>query len=266
MPVPYISITDFTDCRQTKAMLTAMSQVYAEKPLSHRLGIGVMMSHKTLRDLPTRYGKVFPTKDKITDIFMSHPLALNTLHFADYESHSWHKTAMDFEETVFWGEPHMQALQLDMIWPDHEVVRDFKRIYPHISVILQINTRAFEEVEEQPEKLLKKLKLYGSALDYVLLDKSMGQGKPLSLPFLQPFLDKLSEQRPDLGLVVAGGLGPETIETIIPLIKKYPQLSIDAQGRLRPSGSIMDPIDWQMAQKYLERAIRLFQLFQLTST
>ena len=260
MPVPYISITDFTDRQQTETMLAVMGRAYAETPPSHRLGVGVMMSHKTLRGLPTRYDKVFPAKDKISDIFLSHPLAFNTLHFADYESHSWRETASDFEEVVLWGGPQMQALQLDMIWPDHELVRDFKRIYPHLKIILQIGTFAFSAIEERPDKLLEKLKLYDSALDYILLDRSMGQGRLLSPPFLEPFLDKLSEQRPDLGLVVAGGLGPETIELISLLIKKYLRLSIDAQSRLRPSGSMIDPIDWQMSQDYLKKAVRLFQL------
>ncbi|MFA6594239.1 MAG: hypothetical protein WCT16_03175 [Candidatus Buchananbacteria bacterium] len=250
MPVPYISITGFTNRQQAEAMSIVIERAGAETPLPHHLGVGVMTSHKLLRGLPTRYAEVFPKKSDISKIFIPHPLAFNTLHFADYEAYSWDETTRDFEEALFWGEPYMQALQLDMIWPDYEVVSNFKRIYPRISIILQIGAYAFKEVEEQPDKLLERLKLYGSALDYVLLDKSMGQGKLMSVQFLEPFLDKLSEQRPDLGLVVAGGLGPETIGVIESLIKKYPKLSIDAQGRL---------LDWQMAKSYLEQAIHLFQ-------
>jgi hypothetical protein len=62
-----------------------------------------------------------------------------------------------------------------------------------------------------------------------------------------------------MGLVVAGGLGPDSIDMVKPLVKVFPDISIDAQGKLRPSGSALDPIDWDMAGTYLARALELLK-------
>jgi hypothetical protein len=42
-----------------------------------------------------------------------------------------------------------------------------------------------------------------------------------------------------------------------PLVSEFPDLSIDAEGCLRPSRNIMDPIDWKFAETYLAKAIKM---------
>ena len=44
-----------------------------------------------------------------------------------------------------------------------------------------------------------------------------------------------------------------------PLVKMFPDLSIDAQGKLRSSGNALDPIDWGMAETYLVKALELMK-------
>jgi len=75
---------------------------------------------------------------------------------------------------------------------------------------------------------------------------------------LLPFARAIKKSFPALGIGAAGGLGPVTIGLVKPLVKEFPDLSIDAQGQLRESGSILDPVDWDMAGVYLAQAIRLF--------
>lgn len=62
-----------------------------------------------------------------------------------------------------------------------------------------------------------------------------------------------------LGIVATGGLGPEGIGLVEPLVEEFPDISINAQGRLRPSGSALDPIDWDVAKTYLVRALELLK-------
>lgn len=62
-----------------------------------------------------------------------------------------------------------------------------------------------------------------------------------------------------MALAVAGGLGPDTMELINPIAESFPDISIDAQGKLRPSGNALDPIDWNLAEKYLSRSVAMFQ-------
>jgi phosphoribosylanthranilate isomerase len=157
------------------------------------------------------------------------------------------------------GGTHLHAIQLDMIWPDPQIVNRIKYMYPNVLIILQISTRSFEQVENNLSKLLEKLNEYEQSLSHVLLDRSVGRGIAMESDMLLPVVQFLKEKRPDLGIAVAGGLGPETIYLAEPLIKEFPDLSIDAQGRLRPSGSALDPIDWNMAKEYLRNALQMFQ-------
>ncbi len=75
---------------------------------------------------------------------------------------------------------------------------------------------------------------------------------------LLEYAEAVYKHMPKLRVAVAGGLGPVTMSVVEPLVSHFPDLSIDAQGRLRPSGSALDPIDWVLANKYLEEAIKLF--------
>ncbi|MFA5934800.1 MAG: hypothetical protein WC827_02885 [Candidatus Paceibacterota bacterium] len=42
-------------------------------------------------------------------------------------------------------------------------------------------------------------------------------------------------------------------------LNEFPDVSIDAEGKLRPSGSALDPVDWDMAEKYIIEALKLFK-------
>lgn len=86
----------------------------------------------------------------------------------------------------------------------------------------------------------------------------MGQGKVMDASALLPYVDMVCKHMPHLRVAVAGGLGPVTMDAVRPLAQVFEDLSIDAQGRLRPSGSVLDPIDWALANRYLEEAVALF--------
>ena len=73
---------------------------------------------------------------------------------------------------------------------------------------------------------------------------------------LLPYLRAIATQFPWLQLAVAGGLGRMSL--VEPIVREFPDISIDAQGRLRPSGSALDPIDWGMAETYLREASALW--------
>jgi hypothetical protein len=85
----------------------------------------------------------------------------------------------------------------------------------------------------------------------------MGKGKGMDAEWLLPFAHAIKKRFPEMGIGAAGGLGPETMHLVEPLVEDFPDLSIDAQGRLRPSGSALDPIDWNIAEQYLIKAIKL---------
>ena len=252
---PYIGITDFTNLQQVLSM-SSVFRAHMPEDSERKLHVGVMMSHKTLHNVPNKWQNVFPPKEEIADIF--HALSVyNCLHYADYGNNAdlWRSLA----SAIRFGGLRMNALQLDMTWPDPAEVE--KGIGTHccrIEVIVQIGKRAFEEAGDTPQGVVERLSRYDGVIHRVLLDKSMGRGVGMDANGLMPFILAIREKFPKLGIGVAGGLGPNTLGLVEPLVREFPDLSIDAQGKLRPSGSILDPIDWNMAEAYLVKAIELF--------
>lgn len=252
---PYIGITDFTDFGQVQQMLKVFA-AHLPRGSERKLHVGVMMSYKTLHGVPSKWQNVFPPKERIASIFSSDE-TYNCLHYVDYDNNPdlWESLA----EAISYGGIGIHALQLDMIWPDPgQVVNSVHTSRKQIEVILQIGKNAFEEVNNDPRAVVEKLGDYEGVIHRVLLDKSMGKGLDMDVDGLIPFAQAIRKSFPALGIGAAGGLGPKTIQLVEPLVTVLFDLSIDAQGRLRPSGNALDPIDWNMAGDYLVKALQLF--------
>lgn len=255
MFIPYIGITDFTHFQQVLMMQRTFHE-YRPKDSKRMLHVGVMMSYKTLHEIPTKWTKAFPSKETVADIFSSDE-TYNCLHYADYgyDQKLWGSLV----HAIQWGGTGMRALQLDMVWPDPgQVAHAVHLSRKNIEVILQVGRKAFEEIGDDPRLLVERLRDYRdrATIHRVLLDKSGGEGREMDAEALLPFARAIRENLPELGLVVAGGLGPETMSLVEPIVREFPDVSIDAQGKLRPSGSALDPIDWHMAGTYLFEALK----------
>lgn len=251
---PYIGITDFIDFGQVKNMLGIFT-THQPYGFERKLHVGVMMSYKTLHDIPSKWQNIFPPKERIADIF-SFDETYNCLHYADYVSGGDSDAIC---RAISYGGIGIHALQLDMTWPDPgRVASGVHNSRKQIEVILQIGKNAFEDADNNPQAVVEKLADYEGVIHRVLLDKSMGMGVGMDADSLIPFVEAIRKRFPNFGIVVAGGLGPNTLGLVESLARKFPDLSIDAQGQLRPSGSTSDPIDWNMAEAYLVKAIGLF--------
>lgn len=253
----YIGITGFSARAETERMLATFSRL--DEGIPHVLGVGVMMSHETLHNLETKWSKAFPAKEQIASIFARHGLALNTLHYADY-------TELDvfnsLTRAIFWGGIDIDALHLDMIWPDPGVVANAVHASRKgIAVILQVGEKALEQASNDPSEVVRRLGDYEGVIDGVLLDKSMGQGRVMDAEWLLVFVRAIYETRFNVHVAVAGGLGPATIRAAEPIIREFPGISL-AQAKLRPSGSALDPIDWEYATGYLKEATALLRKYQ----
>ncbi len=253
---PYIGITDFTESNQVRRILEVFHTVFPDGT-NWRLHVGVMMSYKTLRGLPTKWQASFPAKEKIASIFFSHE-AYNCLHYADYDAN--HELSKILSEAICWCGRGLNAVQLDMIWPNPgEVAEAIHRSRINIEVILQLGANALAETGGDPAVTVNRLRDYEGVIHRVLIDKSMGRGLVMDANVLLPFVSAIRQHFPTLGIGVAGGLGPGTVEAAQPLLRAFPDLSIDAQGRLRPSGNALDPIDWDIASEYLVQAASIIR-------
>ncbi len=254
---PYIGITDFTTHAQVKNMLKVLEN-HRPKTSPLKLGVGVMMSFKTLHDWPSKWANIFVPKEKVSQIFSSQDKhAYHILHYVDYEKNA--DVFNSLSEAIKYGGPNLHALQLDMVWPEAgQIASGVCNSRKNVEVILQIGKLAFDEVNNNPEALAEKLEDYQDVIAGVLLDKSMGRGIGMDATDLLPFVRLIKKQFPKLGIVLAGGLGPTSLGLVAPLAKMFPNLlSIDAQSKLRPSGQATSPIDWKMAGWYLRNALHL---------
>lgn len=256
----FISITDFTCREQVNSMLELRKKINSKV----LLGVGVMMSYKTLHGLPTKWSKSFPKNKDISSIFMYKEGVFNVLHYADQNNDSRWK---DFWYGLRHAGPNVHAIQFDMTWPDpndvYHVISGMKEEGVLIKVIMQVGRKAFLQAGNTPKGVIENLSeyYYRNCLDYVLLDKSMGEGKILNPHELIPFIDVIYQKWPNIKIVVAGGLGPETVSVAEPILERYP-VSLCAQSRLRPSLNALDPIDWSMAQEYWKKADALFKKYE----
>jgi hypothetical protein len=256
---PYIGITGFTNADQVRLMLDTF-QRNKRMGSQRKLHIGVMMSFNTLHGLPSRYTDSFPKNTAIRDIFPAGPQSeiMNCVHYADHRHDP--NLRYPLQNAIGFGGPHMNALQLDAVWPDPDEIQEALCGHDHITdVILQVGKHALEKVGDEIPRLLNELACYSETVTHIILDKSMGRGLPLDSDDLLPFLRTIRSELPEYQLVVAGGLGPNTLHLLEPIIEEFPDINIDAEGKLRASGNNIDPLDIPITQDYLAQALQLLK-------
>jgi|GEM_PF-710709 len=241
-----------------------------------RIMIGVMTHPIVLdHDIPVpekvrqEISETFPTREEIAGGFTDDPDVLNTIHYADLYGPNGPWKAQEtpvfkfLELCVNYGGENLHAIQLDVTWPNADEIREFKNKHPDILIILQIGKFAFKESDNDPQKVVDRLREYGDSIDYALLDMSMGKGEKMDSDRLLSLLRSVQDELPDLGLAVAGGLGPDSMDLLKPIADEFPGISIDAQGGLKPEDAQRDssghyvattPADLEQSLAYIRRA------------
>ena len=250
---PYIGITGFRSLEQVQAILENFNNAKSatKRNTSQRvLHVGVMTSYNTLHGNRSRFTEAFPKNEEIAGIF-GNSETFNCLHYADY-NRVGNDLAVSLARAITLGGAGIHALQLDMVWPNPaEVATAIRTSNKNIEVILQVSESSMAFVENAPNNLILKLREYDGVIHRVLLDMSMGKGREMNCTILLPYARAIKSQLPHLGLVVAGGLGPNSMHLVEPITEEFPDVSVDAESQLRPSGKNVDPIDWALARNYL---------------
>ena len=139
-----------------------------------------------------------------------------------------------------------------------KALKRYKQYYPNASLILQIGPKALETVKFSALEIARRVaEEYEPYIDYVLLDGSGGRGIPMEAGPLLEKIEVLKARCPNMALAVAGGLGPNTVDLAVPILRAYPDVSVDAQGKLRKEK--MDPIDPDMCKDYMKKFVKLYK-------
>lgn len=247
MRKPYIGITGFMSLSDALHVLNAVPA-----NANRLVMVGVLASLKTMRGIQNKWPNRYPTMDQIAGIFPNHPSALNLIHYNTKEKETLGDQLAAMTE---FGGANMHGFQLNIAWPSLDVLAEYKKAYPKKQIVLQIGGHAFETVNHSPEQLATKVAEYDEVVEYVLLDPSGGYGKPFDPECARDYLLALKAKNIGIGLVVAGGLSPTTLDLVEPLVREFPDLSIDAEGRLRTQE---DHLDLAVSSEYLRKAFAMF--------
>ena len=243
---PYVGVTGFMSRVEVSEALAMVPQ-----GSTRRLMVGVLMSSKTLAGQQNKWPGRYPKKEVLADIFIDDPRALNLIH---YNTDHLETLLTQLVEITELAGPHLDGFQLNIAWPPISQLEDYWKAYPEKFLLLQIGSKAMAQAESM-ERFAKLVGAYLPVIDAILIDPSGGKGEPLNAIKDAKYLRAL-RRYPTLGLGIAGGLGPETLHLLGLLIREFPELSIDAEGRLR-TPKPEDALDLTAMRGYLANSYNL---------
>lgn len=252
-PEPYIGISGIMSRDELWALREELSGL--KRPIAY----GVLVSSKTVRGIPNKYPNRYPRMDALNGIFkMAQSHYLITLHYSADDDRT---LCEDVGLAINAIGRAPDGLQINIrnpygeLLPHPNKVAAIASVYPKMRIILQLVPTAFSSRAE----LWRHVRDYAFAITDVLIDGSRGNGvdyfaHPSNVLATRADLLELRSSFPHLGLGIAGGLCAATLPQVADLLGEIPDLSIDAEGRLRDSD---DHLDVNEAVRYVLSASRM---------
>jgi hypothetical protein len=251
MMKPYIGITGFTKPDEVKFALSLFPETENRK-----LMVGVLVTYKSLRGIPMKpkWEKKTPSPETISNLFFDDKRVVNLVHFSTEEGQE-SSVLTDILKVHELAGANFHGFQLNLVWPEARVLEQYReRMGYGYRIVLQIGRKAIEAAGRSPRHILDKLSCYVHLINDILFDTSGGRGEPFDVEYARQFLSAIKEQAWPIGLGVAGGL-PDSLPLVESLIVEFPDLNIDAEGRLRDENNDMD---MGRVKEYLIGSLRLF--------
>lgn len=249
----YVGVTGFMSKREVQEVLDARP-----KGTQRKLMVGVLASTATLWGGAMKHPSRYPAWEKLPEIFIDSPHVLNLIHFTSRQIKNREALLTQLLHITQLGGPFLHGLQLNMVWPEIEVLEAYRQRYPDKLIVLQCSVKAMQAVHNYSAAVAERLGEYHQrgAIDYALIDPSCGKGIPFEPAMMLKYLAHLSQRVPGLRPVVAGGLGPNSMELLHPLKEKFSNFSIDAEGAVRNDE---DHLDVGLAKEYVAKAFALLK-------
>lgn len=246
MKQPYVGITGFMSQNEIQSVLDSMP-----KDSNRLLMVGVLASQKTLRGEKNKWPNRYPEVGRISEVFVKDRRALNLIHYNTKEPETLTEQLVEMTKL---GGQNLEGFQLNLAWPSRDTILAYHKICGGKFIVLQIGGKAFEIVNHSPKELAERVSWYEHVVDYVLLDPSGGYGVPFDTNKARTYLEALRGYNLDMGLGVAGGLSPTTLNLVQPLLSDFPDLSWDAEGKLRDE---QDNLVLPTSIEYVQMSCRL---------
>lgn len=256
---PYIGVTGFMTPDEVRQIVHLLADRHENqdgtlKP-ERRLMVGVLVSDTTMNGQRNKRPNRYPAARNIKTIFHAASEAgdIMTFRVAHYNTHD--PATLDDQLLRLYelaGGYIMSGVQLNVAWPYLDCLEKYRANVPDTHrIILQIGHKAMEGLE--PKEIGQKVVSYGPIITDVLVDPSGGLGKRPHPSTYFKILDAIRvATEGKIGLGYAGGLAADSHEPLEDLYLRYPDLSIDAEGRLRDRN---DNLNVSEAFNYVQVAI-----------
>lgn len=259
-PTPYVGVSGVVSPEQQLWIREEAEPIVAK---GRQLLLGVKAVHKThWLEVENKYGRDhYPVGSDITrslgelsddemgvaQVFLDRKAAKNE-GIKEYEKKF-------IEKLIARKAAWLTGIQFDKL-PWHET--DYTDLFAFIksdqprTVLLQCHGDIMDQYKDDISGLTELLKGYYGLVDYILFDASHGQGRELNPDALKPFIEAASNLE-GIGVGVAGGLDQRAVLSRLPaLLREYPELSFDAEGRLRHDAQGV--LDERWTRNYLQVA------------
>ena len=239
METPYIGITGFMKREQVESVLMDLSL-----PPGYKLMVGVLARGNHYFDTdcggqvkkPPRHPKTID----LPKIFINDERCLNLihLHVPDNANHASDMYVLIYNYIQICREANVRldGFQLNMNLPDPEDLFEIRDSNPDLKIVIQLNSKVINRFKT-PTSLAKRLRQYAGIANYLLFDKSAGQGKLLNTDEANEYICAFDELHlPTLfGLGFAGGLSANNFPELLHFLKwnrAFKPFSFDAEGNL----------------------------------
>lgn len=258
----YIGVTGFMSGEEVGLLvgkLSANNLISHDKTLleNRQLMIGVLVSDKTIAGGSNRWPNRYPLIEQVPEIFkfariVSDHVIFRVVHYNTHDPNTLGTQLIELYRRC--GGQVVDGVQLNVAWPYLGEIEKYREEVPdNHKIILQIGRRAMEGLT--PQKIASNVSAYGPVIDYILVDPSGGYGiSMVDQPFFE-VLDAIQEETGGaIGLGYAGGLSASAGDRLLEFYCRYPDISIDAQGRLRDDKD--DHLLVESAFEYVQTAIK----------
>jgi hypothetical protein len=220
---PYVGVNGVTSSAQVAALLEEVPT-----GANRLLSVGILANRWTVAEAKEMRPADYPRSRDIPGIAVQNPRILNLIHYTSPDRDlysSLHSLTERFGERI-------NGFQINVRWPRIVELVEYRQTHPLPFLVLRLDRDTLESIREAPADFKKKLRNYVRFIDAILLDWGGPENNLLdptrALPCLRIVMQQIVGSDPAIGIGVAGGLGPDTLDVLHRLIEIYPELSIDA--------------------------------------